>query len=96
MVTATTVPKARRPPLHGFEQAVERVLHVDGMEVPMGGVSVVIALLLGFAASRRAVGALIAIEVAVLGVVLLGFVGVLNEDADNEGEAVRADGTAVK
>ena len=77
------------PPMHGFEQAVERRLGVDmrllyGMGVPVIGVSVLIALLLGFAASPWAVAGLMVIELVVLGVVLVGFTGLLNERPDDE------------
>lgn len=89
MVTDVTVVKKRRRPLQGFEEATERVLGVDmrllyGLGAPVVTMSVVIALLLGFAASPWAVAGLLVIEAAVLGVVLLGFVGMLNEDDETD------------
>ena len=91
MTSQTPAAQPRRAPLHGFEQAVEGVLGVDmrllyGMGVPVVGVSVIIALLLGFAASPWAIAGLMVIEAAVLAVVLIGFVGMLNEAPTDEDE----------
>lgn len=92
MSTHTTHMAAHRRPLRGFEQAVERALGVDmrllyGMGVPVIGVSVVIALAFGFAASPWVVGGVLALEVVVLCVVLTGFWGLLNDDDDDGGAA---------
>lgn len=91
MLSATHTFKPRRSPMHGFEQAVEHVLGADmrllyGMGVPVIGVCIIIALLLGFSPSPWVVAGLLVLETAVLGVVLVGFVGMLNEDDDEDGE----------
>ena len=84
--------KPHHAPMHGFDEGVERILGVDmrllyGMGVPVVGMSVVIALLLAFAASPWVVGGLLVLEAAVLGVVLVGFMGMLNEENDDDGES---------
>lgn len=89
MVTDTHISRPPRRPLRGFEQAVERRLGVDmrllyGMGVPVVLVSVVIALLLGYAASPWAVAGLLAFEGLMLAGVLTGFVGMLNEPDDED------------
>jgi hypothetical protein len=76
-----------RRPLAPFERAVQRRLGTDmrllyGMGAPILGMCVVIAVALGFGASVLTVAGLLVLEAIVLGVVLVGFVGVLNDDED--------------
>lgn len=72
-------------PMHSFDATVERRLGTDmrllyGMGVPVIGMCVIIAVALGFAASAWVVAGLMVLEAVVLGVVLVGFTGMLNED----------------
>lgn len=67
-----------------FDTAATRVLGVDmrllyGMGVPVVGTCVLVAIAFGFAASTWAVVAMMIVEVIMLGVVLCGFSGLLND-----------------
>lgn len=87
MATATPPNPAHPSPYAPFERAVERILGADmrllyGMAVPVILLCVCIALALGYAASTWVVAGLMVLEVIVLGVIMVGFVGVLNSGED--------------
>jgi hypothetical protein len=89
MATATPSHPVQRSPYAPLERAVERRLGTDmrllyGLGVPVILFCVTIALLLGFAASTWMVASLMVLEVGVLGVIMVGFVGVLNSDEDDD------------
>jgi hypothetical protein len=84
---STTNPQHENP-FRGFDESVERALGADmrliyGFLVPILMVVGVIVLLALSPATWLAVTILV-IEVAALGVVLTGFVGMLNEPDENE------------
>ncbi len=77
--------------VHKFDGAVERFLGADmrllyGMGVPVVGVSAVIAVVIAFAASPLTIAGLMALEVVMLVVVVVGFFAMLDEteDADSD------------
>ncbi len=72
-----------------FDRATQRVLGVDmrllyGMGVPVVATSALIAVAFGFAAGTWAVVGMMVVEVIMLAVVLLGFSGLLRDDADDQ------------
>lgn len=87
-VNPTTHP-AHRSPYAPFERATERLLGADmrllyGMAVPVVALCVIIALALGYAASAWVVAGLMVLEAIMLGIVMVGFIGVLNSGDDSE------------
>lgn len=89
MATTTPSSHVHTSPFAPFERAVERRLGTDmrllyGFAAPVIGLCVVIALLLGYAASPWVVGALMVLEVAVGCLIMVGFVGVLNSDEHDD------------
>lgn len=75
---------------HEFDQTVERALGVDarllyGMLIPILMVCGLI-ILLALAPQTWLVIAVLLLEVAALGVVVTGFVGMLNEDDEDDTE----------
>jgi hypothetical protein len=76
---------------HNFDASVERVLGVDirllyGMLIPILMICGLIILLALTPQTWLVIGVLL-LEVAALGVVVTGFVGMLNESEDDDGEA---------
>jgi hypothetical protein len=79
----------RYAPVHKFDGAVERFLGADmrllyGMGVPVVGVSAVIAVVIAFAASPLTVAGLVALEVLMLVVVVVGFFSMLDGSDDTD------------
>lgn len=77
-------------PFHGFDESVERALGADmrliyGMALP---ILMVVGLIVMLALSPAVwlVASILVLEMAALGVVIYGFVGMLNEAEDDEAE----------
>jgi hypothetical protein len=75
---------------HEFDATVERALGVDvrllyGMTVPILMICGLI-ILLALSPQTWLVIAVLVVEMAALGVVITGFVGMLSEDAEDDGE----------
>ena len=85
-----TIHPHEKSPFRAFDQSVERLLGADmrlvyGMALPiMMIVGLIIALALNPAAWLVAV--VVVLEIAALAVVVLGFVGMLNDDADDDAD----------
>lgn len=91
MDTASTPSPAHHHPYRTFDLRVGRFLGADmrllyGMAVPVLGVSVAIAFLLGLTPSPVVVGGLIVLLLACVVVVLAGFLGMLNESEQEDEE----------
>jgi len=94
MPTGTSHPSHTNPTrvFHNFDMSVERALGVDvrllyGMLVPILMICGLIVLL-ALTPQTWMVIAVVMLEVAALGVVVTGFVGMLNEDDQDESEGL--------
>jgi hypothetical protein len=90
MSTGHLSPQHPRPIFRGLEQSIERVLGADlrllyGMAVP---ILVVIGLiiLLGLGPSPWVVAGVMVFEVAALGVILVGLLGMMSDDPDEDAD----------
>jgi hypothetical protein len=77
-------------PFHGFDESVEHVLGADmrliyGFAVPILMV-VGLIIILALTPATWLVVTIVVMEVAAMGVVLTGFVGMLNEPGDQDDE----------
>lgn len=89
MATAYPHQSEHENAFHGFDESVERVLGADmrlvyGMAVPIL-VIVGLIVILALSPATWVVAAIVLLEVAALGVVIYGFMGLLNEP-DDEGD----------
>jgi hypothetical protein len=90
MQSASSTTHPHESAFRGFDQSVEGLLGADmrlvyGMAVPiLMIVGLIIALALNPAAWLVAV--VVVLEIAALAVVVLGFVGMLNDDGDDEAD----------
>ncbi len=88
-VSSVPVPPTPYMSIQRFDGAVEHFLGADmrllyGMGVPVVGVSAVISVVIAFAASPWTIAALMALEVVMLVVVVLGFFAMLDETDDTD------------
>jgi hypothetical protein len=88
MASATTNPHQHENAFRGFDESVERVLGADmrlvyGMAAP---ILMILGLITILALSPAAwlLGAIMLLELALLGVVVYGFAGLLSEDGDQD------------
>ena len=93
MQGAPSTTHRRESPFRGFDQSVERLLEADmrlmyGMAVPILMIVGLIIVLALHPATWLAT-AVVVVEIAVLAVVVLGFVGMLNDDDEEEEDDAR-------
>lgn len=91
MAVSSPIAHTRYTSVHKFDKTVERFLGADmrllyGMGVPVVGVSAVISVVIAFAASPWTIGALMALEVVMLFVVVVGFFAMLDETEDRDSD----------
>jgi hypothetical protein len=90
MQNAPTTTDSHQNPFRGFDESVERALGADmrliyGMAVPILMVCGLIVIL-ALSPATWLVIAVLLMEIALLAVVVLGFVGMLNEEEQDDAE----------
>lgn len=89
MAISSPISHSQYSSVHWFDGAITRRLGADmrllyGMGVPVVGVSAVIAVVIAFAASPWTIAGLMALEVVMLVVVVVGFFAMLDESEDTD------------
>lgn len=98
MAISSPISHSQYSSVHWFDGAITRRLGADmrllyGMGVPVVGVSAVIAVVIAFAASPWTIAGLMALEVLMLVVVVVGFFAMLDESEDTDPDLAHWEGS---